>query len=1263
MRVLQNANLEQLIEKRQKWIDANRMNGFNFDHILVGLYSDASHFIYEILQNAEDAGASTVSFELFHDRLEIIHNGVDFKHKDIDSITSIGNSTKKDDINKIGKFGVGFKSVYAVTKSPYIFSGDYHIKIEDFIFPRVCDGETAGEGTTKIVLPFNHEQRSEEECFTLVYHRLKNLGLRTLLFLKSLNEITWRCEEEEGRYSKSLLEEQREVHPCWRKVRLHSEDETFETYMVFEKDVQLTDKKLSVEVAYKYKLDQENQFHFIPEKDSKLVVFFPTEKDTYLHFVIQGPYKTTPARDNIPLEDEVNQELIYETGRLISESILKIKEMGFLDVEFLSVLPFDSERAEIDPLYQAIFTSVKQLFSSGAKLLPTKEKTFTSCQEALLAEVKSLTDLLAERDNDFLFDRMHWLSPSITENRTRDLWYYLRDDLNIETVDYISFARAISSEFLLRKNEEWLMEFYTKLIDQTNLWRDSEYRFRKKGVLRSKPFVKVADGRFVAPFDEDNNVQVYMPSSLYDSSHYQIVDPALLKDSNVKRFFSLLGLKEPDLLAEVKDLVLPKYQEGYLPDDYETDMKKIYKAYEKVPSDQKEGFLTRLRETPFILCNNKKGVSSYKFPSEVYFPTDSLRAYFADNQDVFFLDDILLDRKFQKTYITFLKDIGLHFNVRFIRLDNTLTDEEKKQLRLESEWKDAKISYRGNVVDFDLEGLKELFQEVTLEKSKALWSMLNLYIEEVGSQLFESKLTGKYTWYYRRERWAFFEVYFLKQLKSTPWLFDKKGNCKKASELFKNDLHDEYEITSETEVLINALMFKPDIEKVYMEQLSEDEQKNFKRFKELQENGMFEKLLAMVETVPAEEVSEDDSGIGIQGQEREESQDGKQGETVTDTDSGKTTLSDHIQQIEITEENSMGEDSEKIVLVEENEEDRESEIVVETPDHTEKINESEPFEMTKETSQDNGTVKEIATGSDTNLPGVNTSVVDGSGNSEGDFSNHLPAVSVSAEEEELVDDDDDFEDNDGYNAGLTKGNPSTETSSGVKNTGAAYSDWSPEIRAESVVSPIKKYTFESSTTIHMSKEEDMISSNDTAKHTSHLEEFPAVTVDAEDREYATTEFADQQFQFSPEKAKEIGDWGETVVFNSLLNSYREVGDVQRVEHGFLVKTSDGREIKVLWLNQDGNLGKGFDFQVSENGQIMKYIEVKSKVVNEPELIGISGNQWEVARALYKQGEGDKYCIFVVSNTGTEQAKIKELSNPFKLWLDGRIFAHPVNLKL
>src|SRR3990172_9686240 len=156
-----NKDFEKLIERRKDWVRSSKENKFDFDSILAGLYNDPSHFIYEILQNAEDEEAKEVRFEIFDDRLDVYHNGKDFDLRDIEGVTGIGISTKKEDLNLIGKFGVGFKSVFAVTKTPYIFSGEYKIKFEDFVIPSVVSNSAKVQGTL-IRLPFNHKFLSPE---------------------------------------------------------------------------------------------------------------------------------------------------------------------------------------------------------------------------------------------------------------------------------------------------------------------------------------------------------------------------------------------------------------------------------------------------------------------------------------------------------------------------------------------------------------------------------------------------------------------------------------------------------------------------------------------------------------------------------------------------------------------------------------------------------------------------------------------------------------------------------------------------------------------------------------------------------------------------------------------------------------------------------------------------------------------------------------------------------------------------------------------
>ena len=156
----------------------------------VSMYSDSTHFVYEILQNADDYGATEVCFKLSENEIVIEHNGEPFTEKNVEAITYFGKSTSRDDLVKTGRFGVGFKSVFAFTAKPTIISGNEHFqiyglyRIREYPYP---DGFS--RSWTRIVLPFNHESEQldfveklmrREEAYTQISECLTTLNMNTL---------------------------------------------------------------------------------------------------------------------------------------------------------------------------------------------------------------------------------------------------------------------------------------------------------------------------------------------------------------------------------------------------------------------------------------------------------------------------------------------------------------------------------------------------------------------------------------------------------------------------------------------------------------------------------------------------------------------------------------------------------------------------------------------------------------------------------------------------------------------------------------------------------------------------------------------------------------------------------------------------------------------------------------------------------------------------------------------------------------------------
>ena len=164
------------------------------------LYSDRTHFVYELLQNAEDADAKRVEIRLYSDRLEVLHDGKPFDEKDVWGICGVGEGTKPEELTKIGRFGIGFKSVYAYTNAPEIHCGDEHFGIESYVRPHAIDPIDIPEPwTTRFVFPFHLPSTSDAAPFNEIAARLKSLNVRTLepyrdlRRLDSLNQATLAC--------------------------------------------------------------------------------------------------------------------------------------------------------------------------------------------------------------------------------------------------------------------------------------------------------------------------------------------------------------------------------------------------------------------------------------------------------------------------------------------------------------------------------------------------------------------------------------------------------------------------------------------------------------------------------------------------------------------------------------------------------------------------------------------------------------------------------------------------------------------------------------------------------------------------------------------------------------------------------------------------------------------------------------------------------------------------------------------------------------
>ena len=103
------------------------------------LYSKDTHFVLELIQNAddngysleEDQGVPTLKFVLHKDCIAVLNNEIGFSEENIRAICDVGRSTKDSSRSGyIGQKGIGFKSVFRITHKPEIHSNGFHIQFD-----------------------------------------------------------------------------------------------------------------------------------------------------------------------------------------------------------------------------------------------------------------------------------------------------------------------------------------------------------------------------------------------------------------------------------------------------------------------------------------------------------------------------------------------------------------------------------------------------------------------------------------------------------------------------------------------------------------------------------------------------------------------------------------------------------------------------------------------------------------------------------------------------------------------------------------------------------------------------------------------------------------------------------------------------------------------------------------------------------------------------------------------------------------------------
>jgi hypothetical protein len=773
--------------------------------LLADRYDDRNHFIFELLQNAEDAlrrrddwdGSRAVQFRLSPTVLRVTHSGKPFDVADVRGVCGIGQSIHV--ITDIGRFGIGFKSVYAFTDRPEIHSGDEDFAIESFVWPAAISRAERQEDQTLIVLPL---RAGDEAAHRDVVRGFRRLGPGTLLFLREIEEVSWAVEGgPSGNYAR---QKPVRLGDNVRRVTVVGQEEgkpkVEETWLIFSRAVLTAGAVVAgyIEIAFAFRPGGEgHQWSVRPVGNSPLVVFFPTILETHLGFRVQGPYRTTPSRDNVPRDNRWNQNLVEETSSLLIEALVWLRTKQLLDTAAIQSLPIDRSKFGENSMFQPLFESVRTALRSEP-LLPAYGGSHIQAGRSRLARTQELRALFSATQLGKLFGVKHdvaWLSADISQDRTPELRQYIMRELEVGEVVPETILPRLNRAFLEAQTDSWIRELYEFLNAQPALRRRIE----------DLPLVRLEGGGHV-PASIAGQPQAFLPGTT--KTDFPTVRQAVCESEDARAFLRSLGLTEPDPVDDVVRNILRKYRDrkaGVTHAEYESDIRRILQAFRTDSQTQREKLLTALRDTLFVkVVDAGTGATSMSVPIAAYVSTERLKELFAGVAGVPVVDASNACLRGEDVR-ELLEACGASRSLKPVSVATVLSRERRLELRVAAGWENSSggeavedVTLRG--LDLLLRALPTLDARTRAKKAALLWEALSELEDRHGTSVF----MGTYRWYYYQPRSATFDASFVRQLNATAWVPSANGNLHQPASVVFDEL-----AWRENVFLLSKIRFRP----------------------------------------------------------------------------------------------------------------------------------------------------------------------------------------------------------------------------------------------------------------------------------------------------------------------------------------------------------------------------------------------------------------------------------------------------------------------
>lgn len=691
--------IQNLFRKRSEFRDQDQaeMLANLLDTVSSDIYSESQRFIFELIQNADDAALSDnneIHFDFYPHSLVVSHKGKPFDEADILSITNAGKGTKAADVTKTGYKGIGFKSVFGKSNKVTIVSDGFSFRFDKNHIIKLFD---------KVKMPWQiipiwtepnelhsdikySDLQNKYNVSTII--ELENaISLKDdlsellsngkiLLFLRHTTKISISIngnpdyviekriqESNESYYEVKLLKNDKELSNWIVKTfdKIPIDDET---QLALKQDDKTPDKLKEAkftEISFAAKIEN-GKLKEIKGEESLIFTYLPTKVlDFEFPFLVNASFLTNASREGIHEDRIWNQwlfqvigEKIFDWFELLSQSKFKYQILHLLPNKFNSI--YNELKISFDKSFDLYGKSKRFVLNKSSQLKKATEilidKTDLSEQDFIPTE--AIIEYV-NRENGKTYSVNSFVHPKLElKHKLNNLGAYTFD---LENLEDFFLDEVFKAHHQPSQNFSLIKYFYEKTIsgnrELNEKLKNIPFIYAKGKKLKSPQTVCFPSINFETEFGEGVSV---IHSEVY---------PKIESEPKVKSWLESLGVKEPSDLAYIENELIGNIETCINEKNYKRVTRYLFNQHKK-------GLLDEWHYRKFgdlkLLTKDKSLVEAKNcYLSDFYEPALKIEKVLKEGK---FVSDLYKEAgDLISEWKTFFLKIGVSENIAPIRLE------------------------------------------------------------------------------------------------------------------------------------------------------------------------------------------------------------------------------------------------------------------------------------------------------------------------------------------------------------------------------------------------------------------------------------------------------------------------------------------------------------------------------------------------------------------------------------------------------------------